>query len=210
MRRLAKAARAEDATIHCVLTAAHILALRGLDEDRVLRLSVGSPVNLRHRLVPPVGDDIGLYVTVLSTIHRVDGRTELWKLARELRRELSAAVERGDAFVGMPVQNKLFLPLIRRLSPLRFTRVVESIYPPGTGVSNLGRLEIEPAYGDITVESVGFGASLGLFGGLGSYAATLEDRLTWFFGGMAPMISQEELESIADRAIELLREAIVE
>ena len=208
MKRLLAAARSEDTTVHCALTAAHLLALQREREGSPLRVSVGTPVNLRSRLVPPVDEEIGLFVTVLSTIHRVDARSSLWRLATELRRELKAAVQRGDAFVGMPVQNKLLAPIIRRSSPLQVTRLVESIYPPGTGISNLGRLEIEPRYGDISVSSVGFGASLSLFGGLGSYAATHQDELTWYFGGMRPMVTMQELESIADRAIELIEEAI--
>lgn len=97
---LHKTARKHGTTLHGALLAAQVLAIardRGLAKKRAF--FVGSPVNLRSRLTPPVEEDVGFFVTMGVSINLCKADSEFWPLAREIRQSLWNCVERGDPFV---------------------------------------------------------------------------------------------------------------
>jgi len=69
--RLHRRANEEGTTLHGAMLAAQILAIAHDREDTKERpYLIGSPVNLRKRLNPPVGEDVGFFVTFGASINQ--------------------------------------------------------------------------------------------------------------------------------------------
>lgn len=201
-RALARAARENGTTVHGLLGAAMLRAAFAAGDGRPV-LGFGSPVNLRRRLSPPVGDDVGLFITMVASLHRLDPMPDFWDLARDVRDQLQGMVANGDVFAAIPVQARA----LARVAPWlgrgvagarRFVRLMRAIWLDGVGISNLGRLTIASRYGDIAVEAVGFCAAPTIFGDLVAFAATLDGRLCLHWAGVTPHMSAEALDAIVD------------
>ncbi|MFH1139248.1 MAG: condensation domain-containing protein [Pseudomonadota bacterium] len=211
--RLHEKARKNDTTLHGAFLAAQMLALaadRG--EARPRNYFVGSPVNLRNRLAPPVHDDVGFFVTMGFSAARVGPNDDFWPLARRVRRSLWDCVERGDPFL-YPIQHRHLSACtwLLGLGP-RGRNVYRRLSRPanlgGLAFSNIGRVEIEAGTGPATAESLGFAASGAGVSPFMVFAATLNETTAWNFVGMEPLISREHTQSIADRALKILTAAV--
>lgn len=199
---LARAARAQETTVHGVLGAALLQSAFAVSDGRPV-IGFGSPVDLRGRLEPPVGEDVGLFITMVASLHRLDPMPDFWDLARDVRGQLQGMVANGDVFAAIPFQARG----LARLAPwlgggvagaLRFVRVMRSIWLDGIGVSNLGRLKIGSRYGAVHVEAVGFCAAPTIFGDLVAFAATLDGRMCLHWVGVTPHVPPATLDAIAD------------
>ena len=199
---LVDAARAHGTTLLGLLGAALLRAAyrRGAGH-RVGGLA--SPVNLRARLEPAVGEDVGLFITAIATVHRMSPMPDLWTLASEVRAEVTGQVERGDAFLALPVQGRALRWLAQRMGPpevaaWRMLALGRRIWTEGVGLSNLGRLAVETRYGDVTLDAVGFFGAPTALGDLAMFTATLDGRLTAHLAGVAPVVPPDVVEAIAD------------
>jgi hypothetical protein len=213
VRKVSEKAGREKTTVHGALGSAIILAL-AKDEDRngeCLYL-VGSPVNLRSRLDPPIEDDVGLYITMGTSSGLAGQSTEFWSLAREFRESLLQCVERGYPFVYLYQQKDLNLVAsINGIGPWgqrTYAHFARMMNPGAWGLSNIGRIRIEANQGPFTIESLGTSASGSVWYRFASFAVTIEDRMTWNFVSMEPMHTREYTERITDLALKTLKEAI--
>ena len=66
-------------------------------------------------------------------------------------------------------------------------------------LSNIGTVDIESSQGACTIVKIGFAAAI-----VSSYAATINDFMTWNFVGTEPLYSKKQIERIADAAVEIL------
>lgn len=198
----AAAAKREGTTLHGALGAALLQSAFAVSDRRPV-LGLGSPVNLRDRLAPPVGDDVGLFITMVAGLHRLDPAPAFWDLAREVRAELHGMIATGDVFSAIPFQARA----LARLAPWlgsgvagarRFVRAMRALWLDGIGLSNLGRLAIGARYGALRVEAVGFCAAPTVFGDLAAFAATLDGRLCLHLVGVTPHVPPATLDVIAD------------
>ncbi|MBW1704036.1 MAG: hypothetical protein JRJ86_02590 [Deltaproteobacteria bacterium] len=210
---LHETARKYGTTLHGALLAAQVLAIardRGLTKKRVF--FVGSPVNLRSRLTPPVGEDVGFFVTMGVSINRCKADSEFWPLAREIRQSLWNCVESGDPFVFRYQQKDLSrISAITGLGPLGdkiYAALSSKLSAGGMGFSNIGRVPIEAVKGPFKIESLGFAASGSTFSPFVTFGATIESLTTWNFVGMEPLMGREHSQRIADLAVKILKEAI--
>jgi len=211
--RLHRRAHKEGTTIHGAMLAAQILAIAHDREDLKERpYFIGSPVNLRKKLNPPVGEDIGFFVTIGASINLAKADTEFWPLAKAVRESLWDCVERGEPFVYViqhldlsRITSLLGLGLIGRLV---FARVGASMTFGGLVFSNIGKVDIENHQGPFTIEDLGFAASLSSFSHMAAFAATIRRQSTWNFVGMEPLFKKEHTERIAAKALEVLSEAV--
>jgi len=211
--RLLAAARAAGTTIHGALAAGLLFAVHRRRAAGAGHYMFASPIDLRGLLKPSVGDEVGLYVTMAATFHRIEQGCGFWDLASDVRARLTEAFEQGDPLVGMPQQNRFFAWIARRFGhgkpgARRVAALAEGAYPPGVGLSNIGRVAMDARFGPVEVTSLGFCASVSVFGPLGSFVATLNRRLVWYFGGMAPLVSPETLRAVADEAVRQVLGAI--
>jgi NRPS condensation-like uncharacterized protein len=205
---LVKAAREHQTTVHGALAAAIMTAVAE-DRGKTSPLLFGSPVDVRERIEPKVGDDIGMYVALGVTLHEVaPDKVVFWKLASEARDELHAQVERGGAHTLLPMQAR-FLAFAARLLPANwFGTFVEKAQLPGLGLTNIGRVQFDADFSPFSLEELSFAVSTGVLGKIGVTATTYNGVLTLNFMGMEPCIEREHLNALADRAVALVKEHI--
>jgi hypothetical protein len=211
--RLHKRAHEQGTTLHGAMLAAQILAIahdRG--EARERPYFIGSPVNLRKRLNPPVGEDVGFFVTIGASVNLAEPDTEFWSLAKAVRGSLWDCVERGEPFVYViqhrdlsRITSLLGLGLLGRLV---YARAGASVTFGGLAFSNIGRVGIENHQGPFTIEDLGFAASMSSLSPLAAFAATIRRRSTLNLVGMEPLLTKEHTERIAARAVEVLAGAV--
>jgi hypothetical protein len=203
--RLHRRAHKEGNTLHGAMLAAQILAIAHDREDlKEHPYFFGSPVNLRKRLNPPVGEDVGFFVTVGASINLAKPDTEFWSLAKAVRVSLWDCVERGEPFVYViqhldlsRITSLLGLGLLGRLV---YARVGASMTFGGLVFSNIGIVDIENQQGPFTIEDLGFAASLSSFSHLAAFATTIRRQSTLNFVGMEPLFKKEHTERIAAKA----------
>ncbi|MBW2615522.1 MAG: hypothetical protein JRD02_05050 [Deltaproteobacteria bacterium] len=211
--RLHRRANEEGTTLHGALLAAQILAIAHDREDtKECPYFIGSPVNLRKRLNPPVGEDVGFFVTIGASINLAKRDIEFWPLAKAVRESLWNCVERGEPFVYMiqyqylsKITSLLGLGLVGRLV---YARVGTSLTFGGLAFSNIGKVDIENHQGPFTIEALGFAASPSSLSPLAAFAATINRQSTWNFVGMEPLLTKEHTKRIAAKAFEVLSRAV--
>ena len=211
--RLHLRAGQEQTTLHGALLAAQILAIAQDRADRKKRFYLlGSPVNLRKRLDPPVLDDVGFFVTMGASTVPAGPDDDFWTLAKALRSSLWDCVERGYPFVY--VYQHLDLSRITGLLGLTsagawlHNRVSALAAMGGLSLSNIGVVDIETHQGPFTIESLGFAASGAGLSPLIGFAATVERESTYNLVGMEPLISRDHTERLADMVLQNLLSSV--
>jgi NRPS condensation-like uncharacterized protein len=211
--RLHKRAHEEGTTLHGALLAAQILAIaQDRNDTKEHFYLIASPVNLRKRLTPPVGEDVGFFVTIGVSVNMARPDTEFWPLAKTVRGSLWQCVEAGEPFVYV-IQHKDLSRITSLLGLGAFGRLIYAragayLTFGGLTFSNIGIVDIENHLGPFTLEDLGFFASPSSFSSLIVCAASIKSRSTWNFVGMEPLLSKDHIEEIADKAMEVLSGAV--
>ncbi len=217
LKALTERARAAGTTVHGALSAAIVLS--GLPEiglephAKPAHVMFCSPINMRDRLEPPIGDDIGFYITGGCSSHLVDAQREFWPLARELKQGLNASIDAGQPFFGLTGLAP-GLVLLHRLNGggargmRAATRGLAGAMQESFGLTNIGRVKIEPRYGALTVSAVGFVASPSAFCSNLFFAAAHGDTLTLNYAVMEPLISRATQQRVAERMHAILAAAV--
>jgi len=203
-------AKQEGTTVQGALMAALMKAIaKQRNLPFPIRLTFGSAVNLRGQLIPPVGEDIGLFATIGTSINTVFKRTGLWTLARRARRSLVWAIGRKEALI-FPIffQTAAWLLYLFGASRLGATLYIRYLYwtiPPAIGLSNIGRVQIDAGAGVLTVRELGFYATAdAALQHFAVFTATVEDRMTLNFSFLEPVYYRETIEEVADLMIDTL------
>jgi hypothetical protein len=202
-------ARMEKTTVHGALSAAILLGV--MADAGVPRASVtfGSPVNVRARLRQPVGEQLGFYVSMMAFRRGLRADVPFWDLARAVRQSLEADLARGD---GLPMLH--LLPLMMRmlggekLTPRGLVEQWEKNVPATAGLTNLGRLPIDPAYGPLSIEACFFAASPSALGDFVSTASSLRGKLFWNFVWPDPVLTEAHAQALIGDITARLRAAI--
>jgi acyl transferase domain-containing protein/NADPH:quinone reductase-like Zn-dependent oxidoreductase len=192
--RLAARCQARDLTLHGALAAAGLLALAHAEPTA---MTCFHPVSLRDQLSPPLGDDLCLALSHVSTHHTVSRAGHYWDLAHALHHDVMAAMERGEAFDNT-------LGSLRKLNP-KASIVTE--LTPQLSVSNFGRLSIDPAYGALQIEDIrAYGSNTMHAPSLA--AVILQGRLSWDFYYPTTWSRSAEASHITERVRQLLASAL--
>lgn len=217
LQALTSRARAEGTTVHGALAAAIVLSgqpeLAPGPRGKPAHVMFCSPINMRDRLEPPIGDDIGFYITGGCSSHLVDAQREFWPLARELKQGLNASIDAGQPFFGLTGLAPS-LVLLHRLNGggargmRAATRGLAGAMQESFGLTNIGRVKIEPRYGALTVSAVGFVASPSAFCSNLFFAAAHGDTLTLNYAVMEPLISRATQQRVAERMHAILAAAV--
>ncbi|MGV9314523.1 phthiocerol/phthiodiolone dimycocerosyl transferase family protein [Streptomyces sp. NPDC003691] len=209
--RLLRACRAHGATVHGVLAAAMVHAV-GTDAGAPdgSWYSIGSPVDFRGDLEPPVGpDDVGSYVATIPSLVRHDRAVPLWETAREISTDLKERKARGEQFsmirtIGTagPTCPADALPFVRHLDekgPINFC------------ISNIGRFPVPDAIGPWRATGAQFIASLSVVGAFVATVNSSHHQLVWNFTYAEGIVADDRAAKLADRCVEtvldLVREA---
>lgn len=207
---LTESCRRERTTVHGALCSAmlevtgeHIRANSG--ERGPVMIGCVTPINVRHLLDPPVGEDVGLFVSTAVTFHRVGSNAGFWELARRVRKSLRPAVERGEPFTSLPLQRTLLPP---NATPSDAHRRARQFFPAAVGVTNLGRLDVPFEFGPISIEELHFACAgnATVWNTFTVAAATYRDRLQLNFLHAEPLLVRGRARSMADAVMERLRQ----
>lgn len=208
--RLAARARAERTTVHGALSAALILGVladAGLERGRV---AFGSPANVRQQLSPPVGEDLGFYVSLVGFRAVVHRDMAFWDLARAVRREAERELARGAHLTLMALMSRVLGPMvgIGKLEPRPMIDRFERNANTTTGLTNLGRLAIDTAFGPLALERCFFAVSPSALGDFVTTSTSVNGRIEWIFCWPSPVMTEAHANALADAIVDRVRRAL--
>lgn len=207
--RLSARSRAEGTTVHGALSAAMILEVLGESGGGAGHVSFGSPANVRAQLSPPVGEQLGFYVSMVAFRAAVRASTPFWQLARAVRRQAEADLARGAQLSILRLMPPLASLLgMGTLPPRGLVESWEERVPTTSGLTNLGRLAIETHAGPFGIETCHFVACPSALGDFLATATSLHGHLDWNFIWADPVLSEPRATALADGAVARVQEAI--
>ncbi len=213
-RALVRSSRENGVTVHSALCAALGLALEGELDHEGSRRAIFGPLDIREKLVPPVGEDLGFYVSGLTFPSDFTPDDGLWTNARSFLERFRAVVERDAPYLyvrGLALQSgsSLLFPAnekgVKRLADMFLKRVASSIT---SGISNLGRLPTPNRVGPLEVRAVHFAASPSLIAKCAGAVATHDDKLSFSFTYCTPCIERDRARELVARMKDELLDAI--
>ena len=213
-RALGEQARAAGASIHSALCAALLLGTAAsayaaeLTANTPTTVGCFTALNLREQLEPKIDADLGLYISQVTTFHKVVPLPPLWQLAQEVKAQLAETLESGEQFLTMPLIG-LFIPWGKNPGP-RFIRRFDGGSPAAIGVSNLARPPIPSVYGALRIENLSLAAGVSVVGQLMGIVTTWEDQLNLNLVFSEPLVSRARAEQIADAAVRHLRAGLAD
>lgn len=209
--RLAERCRREQASVQGALSAALVhgaavdLGL-GQGATRPATLGCFAGVSLRPDLSLRVDEEMGLYMSQVATYHRAAISDALWPRAREVKRALARALAAGEQYITLPMMG-MFIPGGDDPGPA-FIRRFDDASTGAVGVTNLGRVALEPRYGSLAVEGFEIAVGASVFGRLLAAVSTCAGALSFNVVYVEPLVSRARAERIADAALEHLRGAL--
>ena len=206
--QVAGRARAEGTSVHGVMLAAIALAVAEDRLDESVVVNVGSPIDLRATLNPPVGEDVGYFVSLLPFRTKLRGGENIWDLARAIKAELVAGKAAGQDHVtahALPFVDSLIRGA--KKTPAEFVHAWEDTVQSTAGLTNLGRLGIQTEYGLFSVEAMHFAVNASALSAFVCTATSTAGRLNWNFQYTRPTFTRAHAEALTDRMVELVEEA---
>ncbi|MBN1489439.1 MAG: hypothetical protein JXA69_05925, partial [Phycisphaerae bacterium] len=190
----------------------------GTSEDalsRAKRLLFGVPINIRHHVTPPVGQDCGVFATGVTVCATLAPGATFWDLARQVARDIRSHIDAGDHLILVPRAWQAYSMLMPGVQPdedgtARFAAYVERRPPPNApfSLTNLGRLAVDSTFGPLHIEAMGLLVGVSALSRLVATVMTLDDVMVFHVAGLAPLISDDRLGRIADRAVAELHAAV--
>jgi phthiocerol/phthiodiolone dimycocerosyl transferase-like enzyme len=203
---LALACKRNDVTMHGLLAAAMVAAVaRDAGTPAPDRVGIGSPIDFRDELEPPVSEDeVGSFVSALPAVvaHRPD---DLWSMARSVNDQLRAGRRRGDHF-SQPL-------LLAGRGPAGvadsgpFVQFMEDHGPFNVFMSNMGRFDFPDTAGTWRLSGAHVVGGISVIGYFASVVATCHGRLTWNFVYIDEAIPRDRAERLADDCVAIAVEA---
>lgn len=185
--------RAEQTTVHGALSASVLIGLA----DQAADVACTHSVSLRQRLEPPFGDEIGLCLSRVLTRHRVAPDADFWELARDVRHQITAAIQRGE-------------PFDRTLDAVRALSLGGSLETGPEAIAtmtNPGRISLEPRYGRWLLTAASGTGTVVVDGPVIS-TVTMAGRMSWLWTYPAHWRRAAESALLSRQAIERLRRAV--
>ncbi|MBN1881240.1 MAG: hypothetical protein JW885_03620 [Deltaproteobacteria bacterium] len=213
--RLIERAREKGTTVHGALAAAVLLAgIEDVSIERNALLALGSPVDMRGRVPTPIGETVGMYASVMGTLHVAGPNTHLWDLAREVTDRIREGFDRGMQYTWEPMTFEV-MEFIRRLTgtddrgAVRFTKCAVALFPStGFALTNIGRVGGLNTGGGPRVRWVSLVPSVSAFAHSAWAAATAGGVLCLSLVYMEPLLSRPHAEGLMEGAASLLTAAL--
>lgn len=194
--------RAQGTTVHGAIVAVGLRALAGQLGARAL-LGCCSPVDLRRRLRPSLGEAVGLYVGPVVHFHEVAPDADLWALAREVRAALRGAVEAGGPAVALATQSAM---LPRRATPALASGLLYHPLFGALAVTNMGAPDIPAVYGPLTLERLHIASPTAPLGSLVSFAVlTMQGEISLNVNYNEDIVPEPLIDAIVASALAGLR-----
>ncbi|MEE4146234.1 MAG: condensation domain-containing protein [Halieaceae bacterium] len=159
-RNLAAACRKHETTIHGALGASLLLAINAeFEREKPRHLGLNSLADLRGVLSGGLTEqDLGLYISTLTTVHRLETTPKFWRLAREIPEQLRSIMDSGDANAinGIYTEISLFSP---DLAGARRVQKIVALAAPSSMLTNIGRIAEVPLGDNLKIRSLAFAVS---------------------------------------------------
>jgi phthiocerol/phthiodiolone dimycocerosyl transferase-like enzyme len=215
---LAAACRREGTTVNGALAAAMVMAVGGEPGAPVSsRVAIGSPIDVRGDLVPPVpADAAGAYVATVPSFvpyrpgqhgagrHGAGG--SLWAVARAVSTDLAGRRARGNPFAMVALTG--WSGPKSAATGGRFLDRVESSGPVNLCLSNLGRYDFPDTLGPWRLSGAQFVAGLSVCGYFVATVNTSHGQLAWNFEYVADAVPAARATALADACLHAVRDAI--
>lgn len=147
-------------TMHGALGAALLLAINDEFEAVASRnLGLNSLADMRPVLKGGLTElDLGLYITTLTTTHRLGEKPNFWALAGEIPDRLKAIMRSGDANLinNIYTEMPLFTP---DQSGARKLQKIVALAPPSSMLTNIGKINEQPLSSSLSIRSLAFAVS---------------------------------------------------
>ncbi|MBD2569650.1 phthiocerol/phthiodiolone dimycocerosyl transferase family protein [Anabaena lutea] len=191
--------RQENTTVHSALSAILMFAVARKilkNHQKDVRVNCLSYLDLRKRLQPKVNEEnLAVLATSMMGFHRIKPNTSFWDLAREVKHNLEAGIKRQDIFNMILIAKQL----------IDFSLIFPKQIAATVSVSNIGKVNIPAAYGELELEEISFAASHSLYAGvLVIHVATFQGKMLLNFVFSQPSISQKTMESLVTNVINLI------
>ncbi len=142
VRALLEACRAHGSTMQGALGAAQLLAINdefGVAQSR--NLGLNSLADLRGALGGNLTQqDLGLYIATVTTVHAIAAEPDFWRLAADVRNQLKAVLDSGDANLIHSIHREGALYPANQIGA-RMVQGIVSMGPPSSMLTNVGRFE---------------------------------------------------------------------
>lgn len=178
---LTRACRREKTTVHGALAAAMVTAIaRETGGSVPTHVAIGSPIDLRDALTPPVPDHaVGTYVATVPSFVAYRPGGSPWAVARALTRDLGRRRRRGEPFGMVRLIGGSCPATVAASGPL--IEYIESRGPVNLCISNVGRFDFPSVIGEWQVSGAQFVAGLSVVGYFVSTVNTSHGQLFWNF-----------------------------
>jgi hypothetical protein len=214
---LIERARGEGTTVHGALAAALLLAgARDASIKRGALMALGSPVDMRGRVPVPIGEAVGMYASVMGTLHVVGPNSRLWGLARDVTDRIREGFDRGMHYTWEPMTFEV-MGLVRRLTGTddrgagRYTKCAVALFPStGFALTNIGRVGGLDSGGGPRVRWISLVPSMSAFAHSAWAAATAGGVLCLSLVYMEPLLTRPHAEGLMEGAVSLLAAALEE
>ena len=197
--------RQENTTVHGALAAACMAALADGNTGGALPFYIASDVDLRSRLCPPAGRDMGFFITGVLTASRYQEQTGFWNAARQIVLSLRRSLDQGEHLYGVRMiqATDRLLGLAGAGGPgaWLYSRYTDALNPGMLVLSNIGNVRVETGAPFFTVDKLGFASSLSSTASFGLHAACCQGTLSLNFVGMEPLHGPETLSKLAAQAV---------
>jgi hypothetical protein len=204
--RLAEKCKREQTSVQGGLCAAMLLAAaEALELKQPAWLGCFSAVSLHERV--GIRDDMGVYISQVTTYHRIARASNLWDLAREVKRDLSRILGTGEQLVTIPMLG-MFVPG-RGDRAAKLGRKMDLASPATLGLSNIGRIDLPRSVGPVSLERFHLAVGPSVVAPLAACAATLHGRLSMNLVYVDPLVSRAEAEALMERTRQNLQKAMV-
>jgi NRPS condensation-like uncharacterized protein len=159
-KALASVCRAHDTTVHGALGAALLLAINAeFERVKPRNLGLNSLADLRGVLAGKLTErDLGLYITTLTTVHRLESKPRFWRLAREIPQQLRKIMNSGDANLINGIYTEMGLFSADEAGARRVQKIV-ALAPPSSMLTNIGKIAEEPLGAGLKIRSLAFEVS---------------------------------------------------
>jgi hypothetical protein len=205
---LSRRCRAEGVTVHCALTAAMAMVIGPTVAQKGSgRICIGSPINIRQELDPPVAaDEVGAYVTMSQAILSFGGDCDLWSVARQVTRSARRRSLRRQDLALVYAMRFLCPASVSKSS--RVFRLIDRHGPGNVCISNMGRYDFPAAIGEWRLSGAQLAANLSISGYFVAIINTSHDELFWNFFYTDRVVTERTAHRFADGCVQTLLDAI--
>jgi len=146
--------RAERTSVHAAICVAWLTAFAQMLEGRQSwTRTASSPVNIRQRLTPPIGDTSGPYLAIVETeVNCAPGR-DFWQVSREFKNRLNRDSDDARIFLKQLKISSIIAQFPRPESYEAIGRLFRGRMKYDFSITNLGQLDFPAQFGPLHIDA---------------------------------------------------------